>query len=90
MPKPAPTTALDAGNIRFALQYLENEHETLLALAITLMNRLEPTDPANPTDNDDITSWRLSQVLNDRISDTSFINNMRELMGQTAEQTATV
>lgn len=88
MPKPAP--ALDSWNIQFALGYLEDEHETLLALAITLMNRLEPTDPANPAGDDDITSWRLSQVLHARITDVTFIKNMRQLLGQPTEKTATV
>ena len=89
MPKEAPTTAVDAVKIRFALKYLEEEHETLLALAIALQNQLEPNHQTSPDDCHHTTAWRLSQVLHARITDASFINNMRELMGQTTEQPAT-
>lgn len=70
----------NTGSLRFAFDFLEDELETLLALSITLMNRLEPGDPKNPSDSDDITSWRLSQVLNDRLAKVEFSNNMRMLM----------
>ncbi|CAN0451100.1 unnamed protein product, partial [Phaeothamnion confervicola] len=50
----------DASSLKFAFEYLEDEHETLLALASTLMNRLEPRDPVNPEDDADIISWRLA------------------------------
>lgn len=65
---------------QFAFEFLKDELETLLALSITLMNRLEPGDPRNPSDKDDTTSWRLSQVLNDRLATVEFSNNMRMLM----------
>lgn len=65
---------------KFAFEFLEDELETLLALSITLMNRLEPEDPKNPGDHHDTTSWRLSQVLNDRLAKVEFSNNMRMLM----------
>ena len=70
----------DDGNLKFAFKYLEEEHETLLALAITLMNRLAPHDPATPEDCADITSWRLAQVLHDRITNTDFLKHIHDLM----------
>lgn len=70
----------DASSLKFAFRYLEDEHETLLALAITLMNRLEPQDPANPEDGADVTSWRLAQVLHERVTNTDFLNHMHKLM----------
>jgi len=62
---------------RFAFGFLENELETLLALSITLMNRLEDSQQS---DNPDITTWRLSQVLNERLSSVSFSDKMRQLL----------
>ncbi|MBK1685189.1 hypothetical protein [Rhodoferax fermentans] len=59
----------------FAFGFLEDELETLLALSITLMNRLE-----DQGEDGDVTSWRLSQVLNERLSSVTFTNNMRVLM----------
>lgn len=67
-------------DLEFVFKCLEDEHETLLVLAITLMNRLEPHDPATPEDCADITSWRLAQVLHDRITDTDFLKNIHKLM----------
>ena len=46
--------------LKFAIKYLEDEHETLLALAIVLMNRLEPNDPYNPEDGED--GWLLRSL----------------------------
>ena len=66
--------------MEFAFKYLEDEHETLLALAIVLMNRLAPQDPTEPEDCADITSWRLAQVLHERITNTEFLKHMHDLM----------
>lgn len=65
--------------LEFAFRFLEDEHETLLALAIVLQNHLEPVDPAKLEDCD-IVAWRMSQVLHERITNTQFLKNMRELM----------
>ena len=62
---------------RFAFGFLADELETLLALSIILMNRLEDQ---REQDSGDITTWRLSQVLNERLSDATFTNNMRKLL----------
>jgi hypothetical protein len=61
----------------FAFDILKDELETLLALSITLMNRLEDSQQS---DNPDTTSWRLSRVLNERLTNVSFTNNMRQLL----------
>jgi hypothetical protein len=60
---------------RFAFDFLHDELDTLLALSITLMNRLE-----DQSEDGDTTSWRLAQVLNDRLASTAFTNNMRTLL----------
>lgn len=68
---------------RFAFGVLEDELETLLALSIILMNRLEDQQEQ---ENSDITSWRLSEVLNERLSKTEFSNNMRQLLLGTSSE----
>lgn len=64
----------------FAFGFLGDELETLLALAIALERQLEPTDPDHPEDEHPTTAWRLSQVLNERLSSMTFTNNMRQLL----------
>lgn len=68
-----------ADSNRFAFGFLEDELETLLCLSIALKNQLEPNDPNNPGDEFDPTSWRLAQVLNERLSNVGFTNSMRQL-----------
>jgi len=70
----------DAERVRLAFNYLQSELETLLALSITLTNELTPDDPDNHDDYEHTTAWRLSQVLNDKLSSTKFSKNMRLLM----------
>lgn len=81
-PKDATAThcARSAIELDFAFRYLEDEHETLLALAIALRHQLEPNDPDNTDDCDHITAWRLSQVLNRRLEETQFLKDMRRLI----------
>ncbi len=74
------TPGLTTDQAKFAFDFLQDELETLLALSITLMNQLEPDDPQNHEDYEHITAWRLSQVLNDRLSSVAFTNNMRTLL----------
>lgn len=65
---------------RFAFKFLEDELETLLALSLTLTNYLEPEDPSNMDDGFNPVAWRLSQVLNERLSSVAFSNNMKTLL----------
>ncbi len=69
----APTKA---NNLR-AIKLLEDELETLDALSMVLMNRLEDEQE---TDLSAITSWRLSQVMNERLSNLKFLREMRFLL----------
>ena len=72
--------SIRADLLEFAFRYLEDEHETLLALAIALMHQLEPNDPDNTDDCDHITACRLSQALNGRLEKTQFLKDMRRLI----------
>lgn len=64
----------------FAFKFLQEELEMLLALSFALTNYLEPDDPSNPEDGFNSTPWRLSQVLEDRLSSVEFSNNMKILL----------
>ena len=71
-------------SLELALDFLKNEHETLLALAIALEHLLEPNDPDNLDEDHNPNAWRLSQVLHARITDTRFLKIMREFMRGTS------
>jgi hypothetical protein len=66
--------------LEFAFSYLEEEHETLLALAMALLRQVEPVDPDAPNDAVDTTAWRLAQVLEQRLGSTVFVADMRKLI----------
>ena len=65
------------GSLDVALDFVEEEREKMLALAMALCRRLEPVDPKDPADTDDITSWRLAQLLEERLTDTGFTKTLR-------------
>ena len=67
-------------NVKFAFDLMNDELEALLAWAIVLMNRLEPQNPDEPAHGEDVTSWRVAQVLNERLGSLGFTDNMRLLM----------
>lgn len=66
--------------LEFALSYLEEEIETLLALAMAVRRQVEPIDPEKPSDSVDTTAWRLAQVLEGRLEKTLFVDQMRSLV----------
>lgn len=77
------------GSLDVALEYVEDEHEKLLALAIALRHLLEPADPHNPAENDDLTAWRLAQLIEERLSSTTFTNTLRAfVLGPKASENA--
>ena len=63
-----------------AVEWVEEEHDKLLALAFALVHRLEPVDPQNPTDTDDLTSWRFAQMLEERLSSPQFTDTLRSFL----------
>jgi len=71
---------IDVDRLKLALAHLHEEHEKMLALACALMTRLEPENLDDPEDGADLHSWRLSQILHDRLSSTAFLNHMQKLV----------
>jgi hypothetical protein len=51
------------------LKAWRTERELLLALAFALERQLEPEDPENPQDSDNVTAWRLCQILYEQLTD---------------------
>jgi len=85
----APRTDIATGELEYALDYMDEELQKLLCMAIVLCNMLRPEDPKNPDDDDDPVSWNVAQVLKERLESTRFSNTMRDLLhvskaGQTA------
>lgn len=56
--------------VKLALEMQSEELEKLLALSIGLVNHLEPRDPSDPDQHENLTAWRMAQVLNERLSST--------------------
>lgn len=83
MSKTSPIKSMNQasrGQLEYALSYLEEEHEKLLALAISLRQQVEPVDPENPGDETNHVAWRLAQILEGRLERTEFVNGMRSLV----------
>lgn len=64
-------------SLELALDFVEDERDRLLALAMTLRQRLEPVDPKDPTDSDDLNAWRLAQLLEERLTSVRFTDTLR-------------
>jgi hypothetical protein len=78
------TTAVHPGVTQFTLDFvmdlLSEEREKMLAIAISLYNRLEPKNLQDIKEHEDQTAWRLAQLLEERLSTTEFENAVRELL----------
>lgn len=68
------------GSLTVALDFVEEERDRLLALAMVLRQRLEPVDPKDPGENDDLNAWRLAQLLEERLTDTGFTDTLRKFV----------
>lgn len=79
-PSIRPKNKASQSQLAFALSYLEEEHEKLLALAMSLRRHLEPVDPEHPGDDVNLNAWRLAQILEERLEKTEFVNAMRSLV----------
>lgn len=68
------------GVLDLAMSLMEEEHEKLLCIALSLANKLEPKNPKDIQDDEDVIAWRLAQVLEERLSSVEFLNDMRGLL----------
>ena len=59
--------SVNGQTLALAMDLISDELDKLHCLAIALSNQLEPKDPKNPTDGDDLISWRLAEVLEERL-----------------------
>lgn len=64
-------------SLEVAFDFVENERDTLLALAMVLRERLEPDDPKDPGEYDDLNAWRLAKLMEERLTDTGFTDKLR-------------
>lgn len=60
-------TTVNRDELEFLVERLQEEFEQLHALSTTLTGRLRPNDPDNPNGRDDLVSWRIAQILEDRL-----------------------
>ncbi len=66
--------------LQYAMDYMDEELDKLLALSHVLVRELEPKDPKNPTDSDNLTAWRTAEILCERLNEVEFSNTMREMV----------
>ena len=76
-------------SLQLALSYVNDEMGKLYALAFALECALEPKNPEDPQDDENINAWRLATVMTDRLGSTKFRDNMRMmLLSQDARDSA--
>jgi len=63
----------------FILNRWTEDRDQLLAMAYALQLVLTPDNPKDPQDGDNITAWRLSQVLVDLLSDAREIDAIQKM-----------
>jgi hypothetical protein len=73
-------TNIPTGDLEFAADYLDEELNKLFCLAIVLRDQLEPKNPDDPTDEENLIAWNLARVLLDRLEGVEFSNAMRRLL----------
>lgn len=71
------TVILNRHTIEYVMAALDEEMETLYALASALCMQIGEPDRANPKDSDNIAGFRLAQLLEDRTAST----RLRESIG---------
>ena len=67
-------------NLKFAFRMMSEEQDRCAALAHSLVVQLQSNDPENPTDHDDLTAWRLAEVLHDKLSSSEVSESVRKLL----------
>lgn len=67
-------------DLEFAYGMMSEEQDRCAALAHSLVVQLEPNDPENPSDSDDLTGWRLAEILHDKLSSNDVCGIVRRLM----------
>ena len=70
---------------KFAFNAIEDADDQLLALAIALERQLSPLDPKDPEDSDNITAWRLAQVMCDMLGDSANKKSARKMVEDALE-----
>ena len=75
------THTIDVGELQIVFRYIEEEMETLAALAEALVERLGPIDPKQiDCDATDVYAWRVAQVIKERLESQEFMDHIRSVM----------
>ncbi len=79
---------LNTTTIESALKYVEEEMETIFALASAVAWQIGEPDNKNPKDTDNISAYRLAELIQDRTGDASFGAMMRYILTGSNERLA--
>jgi hypothetical protein len=74
------TVILSRHAIEYVMDALDDEMDTLYALATSLCIQIGEPDRANPKDSDNITAFKLAQLLEDRTGSTSLREAIRAML----------
>ncbi len=79
---------LNKATIEYALKYVEEEMQTLFALAFSLAWQIGAPDDKNPKDTDNICAYRLANVISERTGTTKFGDSLRYILTGSSERLA--
>lgn len=79
--KAGDTLMLNRNTVEFVLEYIREEMESLFSLSAAVAAFTAVKDTKNPKDNDNITAFRLAEILEERLGSTAFQNNIRSMLG---------
>jgi hypothetical protein len=76
----APHPAISQRTLELAMDYLYEELDKVQCLAILLCKELEPKKLNDSEYFQNVTAWRLAQLIEERFESTDFQNSIRELL----------
>ena len=69
-----------AATYNYVIDGFEERRDQLHALALSLLQQVEPKDPKNPEDECNLAAWRLAQIMYDMLSSASLATASRNIL----------
>ena len=81
-------TPARAATYNYVIDGFEERRDQLHALALSLLQQVEPDDPKNPDDKCNLAAWRLAQIMYDMLSCPSLETASRKILLEGMNQPA--